>query len=99
MSRCKQVNEMFSLVNRECHKTLNSPKNYRKGEFSKDVKENYNLLLKEVAELMEAIEDEDYKSAYAELPDVINFCAALMWNISNMKEVFDIPAIEVEDWC
>lgn len=99
MSRCKQVNEMFSLVNRECHKTLNSPKNYRKGEFSKDVKENYNLLLKEVAELMEAIEDEDYKQAYAELPDVINFCAALMWNIKNMKEVNAIPAIEAEDWC
>ncbi len=99
MSRCKQVNEMFSLVNRECHKTLNSPKNYRKGEFSKDAKENYTLLLKEVAELMEAVENEDYKSAYAEIPDVINFCAALMWNISNMKEVVDIPVMEVEDWC
>ena len=99
MSRCKQVNEMFSLVNRECNKTLNSPKNYRKGEFSKDVKENYNLLLKEVAELMEAIEDEDYKQAYAELPDVINFCAALMWNIKNMKEVTSITVMEAEDWC
>lgn len=99
MSRCKQVNEMFSLVNRECNKTLNSPKNYRKGEFSKDAKENYTLLLKEVAELMEAIEDEDYKSAYAEIPDVINFCAALMWNIRNMKEVFEIPVTEAEDWC
>ena len=99
MSRCKQVNEMFSLVNRECNKTLNSPKHFRKGEFSKDAKENYTLLLKEVAELMEAIEEEDYKQAYAELPDVINFCAALMWNISNMKEVFDTPVMEVEDWC
>ena len=99
MNRCRQVNEMFSLVNRECNKTLNAAKNYQKGAFSNDANENYTLLLKEVAELMEAFEAEDYKQAYAEIPDVINFCAALMWNISNMKEVFDIPVMEVEDWC
>ena len=52
MNRTKQVNEMFDLLQRECHKTLNNAKNSKKGGFSEEIEENYNLYCKKFRSLL-----------------------------------------------
>lgn len=100
MNRTKQVNEMFDLLQRECHKTLNNAKNSKKGGFSEEIEENYSLLLQEVSELIEAMDAKDYVHAFSEITDVVNFCAALMLAIKKApKEETSLPVKEAEDWC
>lgn len=99
-SRIKQINNMFDLLNRECHKTLNNAKNARKGSFSSDIGENYKLFINEVLEVVEAYDEGDMEQVALEIPDVVNFCAALLYAIKTKpneegKEV----KLEAEDWC
>jgi len=100
MDRAKQVNEMFDLLQRECHKTLNKAKNARKGPFSSDIAENYELFINEVLEVIEAYDKSDMEQVAREIPDVVNFCAALMLAIKKAtKEEISLPVKEAEDWC
>ena len=99
-NRIKQINNMFDLLNRECHKTLNAAKNASKGSFSSDIEENYELFLNEVLEVIEAYDEGDMEQVAREIPDVVNFCAALLYAIKTKpkadgKEV----KLEAEDWC
>lgn len=99
-NRVQQINAMFDLLNRECHKTLNSAKNAHKGSFSSDIEENYELFINEVLEVIEAYDERDMEQVAREIPDVVNFGAALLYAIKTKpkadgKEV----KLEAEDWC
>lgn len=99
-NRAKQINEMFDLLNRECHKTLNSAKNASKGTFSANIGENYGLFIIKVLEVIEAYEQGDMEQVAREVPDVVNFGAALLYAIKTTpktdgKEV----KLKADDWC
>jgi NTP pyrophosphatase (non-canonical NTP hydrolase) len=99
-NRIKQVNTMFDLLNRECHKTLNSAKNARKGAFSSDIRENYELFMNEVLEVIEAYDEGDMEQVAREIPDVVNFCAALLYAIKTTPaSVEEKVKLEAVDWC
>jgi NTP pyrophosphatase (non-canonical NTP hydrolase) len=99
-NRIKQINTMFDLLNRECHKTLNSAKNARKGAFSSDIRENYELFMNEVLEVIEAYDEGDMEQVAREIPDVVNFCAALLYAIKTKpKDDGKEVALEADDWC
>lgn len=99
-NRIKQVNTMFDLLNRECHKTLNNSKNVRKGAFSSDIRENYELFMNEVLEVIEAYDEGDMEQVAREIPDVVNFCAALLYAIKTTPaSVEEKVKLEAEDWC
>lgn len=99
-SRVKQINTMFDLLNRECHKTLNSSKNARKGAFSSDIRENYELFMNEVIEVIEAYDEGDMEQVAREIPDVVNFGAALLYAIKTTPaSVEEKVKLEAADWC
>ncbi len=96
-NRVQQINAMFDLLTRECHKTLNSA---NKGPFSSDIEENYELFINEVLEVIDAYDKRDMEQVAREIPDVVNFGAALLYAIKTKpkadgKEV----KLEAEDWC
>ena len=99
-NRVKQINTMFDLLNRECHKTLNKTKNAHKGAFSSDIRENYELFMNEVLEVIEAYDEGDMEQVAREIPDVVNFCAALLYAIKTTPaSVEEKVKLEAEDWC
>lgn len=99
-NRIKQINTMFDLLNRECHKTLNSAKNAVKGAFSSDIRENYELFMNEVLEVIDAYDEGNMEQVAREIPDVVNFCAALLYAIKTTPaSVEEKVKLEAEDWC
>lgn len=99
-NRIDQINNMFDLLSRECHKTLNAAKNASKGSFSSDIGENYKLFLNEVLEVIEAYGKGDIEQVAREIPDVVNFCAALLYAIKTTPKTDGQEVkLEAEDWC
>lgn len=93
--KVRNVQELITCIQNGCIHTALLPKNVIKGEFSKDIQENYELLIVEVSELMEEVEKEeqDYARIEAEAYDVILFAGAIA------MEALKRQPSKPKDWC
>ena len=93
--KVRNVSEIVTCIQKGCIHTALLPKNLIKDEFSKDILENYELLIVEVSELMAEVEKEekDFARIEAEAYDVILFAGALALEASKRKPVTS------KEWC